>query len=109
MPIKLVPKLRKKFPKINFVVADPNENLKPSNGELYIIDTVIGIEKVEIIDDLGKIQSDKIYSAHDFDLGFNLKLLEKIGRLKKVTIFGVPTKISQKEVLTQLIEEIGKI
>jgi len=106
LPIKLVPELRKKFPEIKFVVQDPNENLKPEDGKLFIIDTVLGINKVEIIDNLDRIQSDKIYSAHDFDLGFNLKLLAKIGELKKVAIFGVPVKIAGKEALKQLSAKI---
>ena len=108
LPIRLAPQLEKLFPEIKFVVKDPNENLKPENGELYIIDTVLGIKKVEVITDLEKIQLDKIYSAHDFDLGFNLKLLQKIGELKKVVIFGVPDKISKKEALNQLSEELNK-
>ena len=107
LPIKLVPELRKKFPAINFIVADPNENLEPENGKLWIIDTVVGIKKVEIITDLDKIQLDKIYSSHDFDLGFNLKLLQKIGELKKVIILGVPANITQKEALSQLVKKIN--
>lgn len=107
LPIKLVPKLRKIFPEIKFVVKDPNENLKPQKGELIIIDTVIGIEKVKVIKNLDKIQLDKIYSAHDFDLGFNLKLLAKIGELKKVVIFGVPAGMNEKEALKKLSDKIN--
>lgn len=101
LPIKLAPKLRKIFPAINFEVKDPNENLWPENNELYIIDTVIGIDRVKIIKDLDKIQLDKIYSAHDFDLGFNLKLLAKIGELKHANIIGIPNTINIKEALKQ--------
>ena len=106
LPIKLAPELEKEFPAINFVVQDPNENLKPVRGELYIIDTVVGIDKVEVIEDLDQIQLDKIYSAHDFDLGFNLKLLQKIGELKKVVIFGIPEKIDKRDAAKQLAELI---
>lgn len=109
LPIKLVPKLKKLFPEIDFVIKDPNENLKPQNGELYIIDTVMGLKKVTVITDLDKIQLDKIYSAHDFDLGFNLKLLQKIGELKKVVIFGVPASISEEKSLRQLVELITTV
>lgn len=104
--MRLAPKLRKLFPAINFVVADPNENLQPEGGALYIVDTVLGIKKVAVITDLDTIQLDKAYSAHDFDLGFNLKLLAKIGELNKVVIFGVPNKIGEKEALKQLSAEI---
>jgi len=103
LPIKLLPKLKKQFPKIEFVVMDPNENLKPKNKELIIIDTVAGLKKVIAINDINNIQLDKIYSAHDFDLGYNLKLLQKIGKLKKVIIFGIPAEIEEGVALKQLI------
>lgn len=119
LPIKLVSKLKKLFPEINFVIKDPNENLKPEKGELWIIDTVVTTSaqcpvpsyrnKIIVIEDLDKIQLGKIYSAHDFDLGFNLKLLAKIGELKKVTIFGVPARMEEREALRQLAKLIGEL
>lgn len=108
LPIKLVPKLQKIFPEINFVIKDPNENLWPEKGELILIDTVVGIDRARIIEDIDSLQTEKIYSAHDFDLGFNLKLLWKIGKLKKLKILGVPVKISSDLALEQLKELIKK-
>ncbi len=103
LPIKLVPELRKKFPDINFIIQDPNENIKPSaNGELIIIDTVININTVIIINNIKQLETGKIYSMHDFDLAFNLKLLKKIGKLKKVKIFGVPPDLNKQTALEQL-------
>ncbi len=102
LPLKLIPELKKEFPQIYFVVKDPNENLKPINKELIIIDTVANIKKVTIFKDLNKIETDKTYSAHDLDLAFNLKILEKIGKLKKVLIFGIPPDIKKPEALKQL-------
>lgn len=106
LPLKLLPQLKKQFPNIDFVTLDPNENIKPINKQLIIIDTVIGIDKVTLLNDLDKIQLDKIYSLHDFDLGFQLKLLQKIGELEKITILGVPPDIQQQEALKQLINLI---
>jgi Ni,Fe-hydrogenase maturation factor len=102
LPIKLAPALQEKFPEIDFVIADPNENLKPVGGELMIIDTAQGIDKVLVIEDLEKIQTEKIYSLHDFDLAFNLKLLKKIGQLQKVKIFCVPMEDEEEKILGQL-------
>ena len=102
LPLKLAPKLRKIFPEIDFVIIDPSENLEPIDDALIIIDTVEGIEKVTVIDDIEKLETGKIYSLHDFDLAFNLKLLQKIGKLKKVKIFGVPMKGDEEEILKQL-------
>jgi len=108
MPLKLKSRLAKQFPDISFITADPNENLAPQKKELIIIDTVVGVKKVEVINDIDKIQLNKMYSLHDFDLGFNLKLLKKIGTLKKVTIFAVPPDLPAKEALRQLIKLIGR-
>ncbi|PKL72282.1 hypothetical protein CVV26_02295 [Candidatus Kuenenbacteria bacterium HGW-Kuenenbacteria-1] len=107
LPIKLMPKLKKIFPKINFIIQDPNENLKPENNELIIIDTIIGPKKVIIINELKKIEQSPTCSIHDLDLGFNLKLLKKIGKLKKIIIFGIPIKIKKNEALKQLINLIN--
>ena len=134
LPIKLKPKLEKAFPQINFIIQDPNENIKPSYvktsegrppyvktsegrppsvrtsegrpntiKELVIIDTVVGIDKVMIIDNINDIELNNVYSMHDFDLGFNLKLLKKIGQLDKITIFGVPQKYDKNKALDELI------
>jgi Ni,Fe-hydrogenase maturation factor len=102
LPLKLLPELKKLFPEIIFLVSDPNENLKPVNKELVIIDMVEGIKKVVLINNFEKIQTSKIYSLHDFDLGFNLKLLQKIGKLEKIKIIGVPMKENKKKILGQL-------
>lgn len=105
LPTKLAPKLKKKFPLIDFIIQDPTENIKPSaKGELVIIDTVMGIKEVRVFNNIDEIETEKIYSMHDFDLAFNLKLLKKIGKLKKVTIFGVPSKMNEKIALEQLIK-----
>lgn len=106
LPLKLAPKLQKKFPEIDFVITDPSENLNPIGGELIIIDTVENIKNVVLIDDIEKLETGKIYSLHDFDLAFNLKLLQKIGKLKKVKIFGVPMEGDEEKILKQLTKII---
>ncbi len=109
VPFKVLQDLKKELPHINFIIRDPNENLKPNkNGELFIIDTVLEITKVIVINDIDKIKNSPRYSMHDFDLGFNLKLLKKIGKLKKLTIFGVPSKIKKQVAVKQLVDIIKK-
>jgi Ni,Fe-hydrogenase maturation factor len=102
LPLKMLPKLRRKFPKINFIEADPNENLKPINGKLIIIDTIADIDKVILFDDINKIQTVNPYTLHDLDLGLNLKLLYKIGKIKKAVVFGLPPEGNEKIIFIQL-------
>jgi Ni,Fe-hydrogenase maturation factor len=102
LPLRLLGKLRKKFPELEFEEFDPSENLENEGRELNIIDAVEGIKKVTLITDIDRIKTSKIYSMHDFDLGYGLKLLKKLDYLDSVKIFGVPMKISEKKALEQL-------
>jgi hypothetical protein len=90
--LKLLPKLKKAFPKIEFVEIDPNENFNPPQDEaLYIIDTVDGIESVRVFCDLKSFSKHRLISPHDYDLLFHLKLLNKLNKLpKEIKIIGVP-------------------
>ena len=101
LPLKLIDKLKKEFPYLKFKEFDTVEDLELEK-ELNIIDTVKGIKKVELIEDIDKIITDKIYSMHDFDLGYNLKLLKKMKMIDKVRIFGVPADISENKVFSDL-------
>jgi hypothetical protein len=109
LPLKLQPELQAALPEIDFVISDPNENIKPVNKELVIIDTVLDIKEIKIIKNIDQIQDNQTYSMHDFDLGLNLKLLQKIGELEKITIFGVPPDMNKKIALKQLIKLIKAI
>ena len=98
LPQRLLPKLKKEFNHIDFVVTDPNENFPPDNEKsLVILDTVIGIKKPLILD-LDKLQdkSTTPVSPHDYDLMFHLMLLKKTKRLEKVIIIGIPPKLSRE-------------
>lgn len=108
LPLRLAPRLQAALPEFEFIVADPNENLKPVDKELLIIDTIEGINEVMIIDDIDKIKTESIYTLHDFDLGFNLKLLKKIGELEKVKIIGVPMEGDEKKIFKQVCTEFKK-
>jgi len=106
LPLVLEPSLKLAFPQFDFVWQDPNENLRPENGELILIDTVVGPDEVVVLTDLDKIERSPNYSLHDLDLGFNLKLLSKIGLLDKVTIFGLPAGGDSVKVFEQLTRKI---
>lgn len=107
LPLRLIDKLKKEFPSLQFKEFDTVEDLELEK-ELNIIDTVKGIKKVELIEDIDKIITEKIYSLHDFDLGYNLKLLKKMKMIDKVRIFGIPIKISEEEAFEQLCKVIRK-
>jgi Ni,Fe-hydrogenase maturation factor len=109
VPLKLLPGLKKLFPKIEFENADPNENFPPENEqELFIVDTVMGIDKVMHLDitDLKDINKTPI-SPHDYDLLLHLLLLKKMGKISKAVIFGLPFGIEKD--LSSVEKELTKL
>lgn len=86
-------KLEGEVKDVEFVVVNPNEDLPfaEENG-VVIMDAVHGIEKITLIDesDLDRLKTDNSVSVHDYDLGFQLKYLKKLGKLKKISIIGLP-------------------
>lgn len=66
----------------------------------------MGLSQVAIVNDINSIQTNNRYSLHDFDLALNLKLLYKIGKLKKITIFGMPPDMNKATAFNQLAKLI---
>ena len=91
--IKITTQLQKTFPEVSFIFVKPNEDV-PFVGEkkVIILDTVQGIEKVELIkgEDLDRISVAPRGSVHDFDLAFQLKYLKKLDKIGEVSIIGLP-------------------
>lgn len=105
LPLRIMPVLSKKFPQIAFEEFDPTENF-PKEKNLVILDTVVGLEKVEIIGDSKKFVLPKAISLHDFDLSINLTLMQKAGMINSFKIIGVPPHLSEKDAEKQVCEKI---
>lgn len=105
VPLKLMKRLQEKFPDIEFQELEPTDNI-PEEKTLHIIDTVIGIDDVQVITDIDKIVTGKVYSLHDFDLGFNLKLLKKAKRIRSVKIIGMPAQMKEEKAFSALVKTI---
>jgi Ni,Fe-hydrogenase maturation factor len=106
LPLELMKELQEEFPSIEFKEFDTAEDLQNEGIELNIIDAVEGIKKVELITDIDSLQTSKIFSLHDFDLAYTLKLLKKMKMIDNVKIFGVPIDTKKEIVLKQLKELI---
>ena len=88
-PIMLMPKLMELLPECEYIKADPTENFIPEDGSL-IVDTVTGIERIQLFDDIYQFSSVQHVSMHDFDLSFHLRFLDKLHKLARVQIIGIP-------------------
>ncbi len=104
LPLRLVPGLARMFPHIEFIEFDPNDDMEKEGRNLNIIDTVQGIDKVTLLTekDIDRLEAQRIWSMHDFDLAHSLKLLKKLHAIDTVRIFGVPMSMRKEEALLQL-------
>ena len=108
MPLRLKNGLEKLFPRLNLVVFDPTENF-PEDDPVYIVDTVIGIDRVVVIKDVEQLADAPHVSVHDADLAFHLKWLKKLGKLPKVIILGVPAVGDPDRILGMLEKELNDL
>lgn len=103
--LSFLSRLREDFAEIEFREFDPTEELGEDvigEGIVYIIDAVEGLDKVRVIRDLDALSDSPKYSAHDYDLAFDLKMLVKMNRIKGAVIFGVPASGDDEELYSQL-------
>jgi len=108
VPLMLIPTLKKEFPDIDFMEFDSIEDIENEGSIIYILDSVENIDKVTIIRDIDRIEISKhLYTMHDMDLGYMLKLMQKVNMIDDIVIFGIPIKgIPKSEILNQLKEKI---
>ncbi len=89
-----------------FVMAEsPNEILSES-GDIWIMDVVKGIDKVQILDRIEDLELARSSTCHDLDLGFFLKLMRESGKIDGVRIIGLPFGVSDLKMLEQEVSEL---
>ncbi len=103
LPFKILPGLRKKFPKINFLAKDPNEDFELPE-DAVIIDIVAGLKEARIFNSLEDFKAPPRMTLHDFDLFGHLQLLKKLGKLpSKIKIIGIPPTISEEKAMESIV------
>jgi hypothetical protein len=107
LALNLTPKLREIFPEITFKEVDPTESLESEGKNLKVIDVAEpNFSEVRVLNlkdeqDFEKLQLGKVYSMHDFDLGYNLRLLKRTGLIDSVDILCIPCDMDEKKALDQ--------
>lgn len=109
LALRILPKLRKQFPSVEFVELDATEELTEYGQHLIILDVAKGIEKPAIITDLKHLELDRVLTMHDFDLAWNLKILKTAGKIKSVKIIALPYKLDEKKALEAAAALIKKV
>ncbi len=101
LPLRILPKLKDKFPDIEFKTIDPNEDFDFPE-EMVVIDIVVGIKDVTVFDSLDKFSTPPRVGMHDFDALTNLRLLWKLGKIKIIKIIAVPPEMDESDALEKI-------
>lgn len=101
LPPRLLEKLRAQAPEFSFAIKDPNEEWE--SDDIILIDTALGIEKVTLFSTLDHFAKAPHLTLHDFDALSSLLLLKKLGKLKKISIIGVPPTLSEEDALKEIL------
>jgi len=70
-------------------------------GDIMIMDVCKGVKEMIILD-FDKFLERHPVTAHDFDIGMELKLLQATGQIKKVKVIAIPFDFSYDQVLSNL-------
>ena len=102
-PFRICESMRKD-PEFNFVKCEAAIDIMAyvDLDDLVIMDTVKGITRPRLfrnIEDFKKVES---VTAHDIDLGTFLHVLEGMGKLKNISIIGLPMGSKKSEVMKDL-------
>ena len=109
--VDLVPELRRRFKEVKFKVEDPSEGLKPPPADAgwVILDVAKGIEEVKVFEDLDKLESLRRVSLHDYEVGMELKLLKKLGKVGELKIIAVPIRMKKERAMENIVRIIKKL
>jgi Ni,Fe-hydrogenase maturation factor len=108
VPLILASRLTPAFPQLTVVEIDPTEDFIPEPDAL-ILDTVLGVSQTTVFHSLDDFMPHQMVSPHDYDLGFHLRLLQKIGKLSAITIIGIPANMSIDSAEAEVVAEIKKL
>ena len=107
-PVELLPALRERFPAIEFLFLDPNEEWEIPDP-LLVIDTVMGIPGIHVFHGLDEFTKTPSISVHDFDALSQLRLLKKLGKLGEVTIIGISPLLSMEEAKVKISDSLSAL
>jgi len=89
----------------DFVICSSPEQIMEEKFD-YIMDVVEGIDEVKVFDNLKLLNPHRMFSLHDFDVTFFLGLMEKLGKVDKVKIIGIPMEMDKNKAKEKILEII---
>ena len=93
----------------DLIVGSPKEESLDKLQEIIFLDVAEGIRSVQLITDLSSLYHAPLYSNHDLDMSFFITLLQKLGRIGKVSIIAIPLDLDEDAALKQVKEKIVEL
>jgi Ni,Fe-hydrogenase maturation factor len=88
--------------------SKPDDLLNHDLNSSLILDVARGIETVTLFDDVESLEFSVIFSLHDFDLSYFLKLLKETGKLERVNIIGIPQLYDEERALAEVVKLVKR-
>jgi Ni,Fe-hydrogenase maturation factor len=88
--------------------SNPDDLLNHDLVTSVILDVAKGIEQVTLFDDVDSLEFSVIFSLHDFDLSYFLKLLKETGKLEKVNIIGIPQVYDEESAVAEVTKLVKR-
>ncbi|MFA6587463.1 MAG: hypothetical protein WCT08_00170 [Patescibacteria group bacterium] len=107
LPIKLLPILQKTYPKHKFILQDPLDEWQMP-AKLFIIDTIKGLDKVQVFKSLQEFENAPRVTMHDYDLLTNLAFLKKLNKLPEFQILGIPPEMAFEQALENVKAKLSE-
>jgi Ni,Fe-hydrogenase maturation factor len=74
--------------------------------EVFIVDVSPDVDDVVVVESLKSLKKRELFSLHDFDLNFFLRLMDKLGGLGNIKIIALPEKGERKVLVEKLYNTI---
>ncbi len=101
LPVQILPELKKIFPQVSFSHLDPYEFDLPPADPWIIIDTAQGLKKVALLKPEQISTAVSRTTLHDFDLAWQLKLIQKVKKNTAIHIIGIPVGYDKDKALKE--------
>ncbi|MCI0503501.1 hypothetical protein L0Y65_02205 [Candidatus Micrarchaeota archaeon] len=84
----LLGRLRKRFPSVGFRKCDLAQELEGEGRRPVVIDTLKGLERVTLLDDLGTVNPKRALDGSGIII--TLRILMRLGSIDSASVIGVP-------------------
>ncbi|OIO61853.1 hypothetical protein AUJ69_04050 [Candidatus Woesearchaeota archaeon CG1_02_47_18] len=94
---------------IRFESVEPLQLIDKAGGELILLDAAEGVDRVTVIDEIDALAASRLFTLHDLDLGFFLRLMRAMGRLNNIRIICVPRSYDIKKAGAEVKEALASL